>query len=53
MGRLATKIAGVLRGKNKVEFSRHIDGGDFAVIINSDKVKITGRQRKRENLSPL
>jgi large subunit ribosomal protein L13 len=44
LGRLATQIATVLRGKNKVDFTPHIDGGDFAVVINSDKIKVTGNK---------
>jgi len=44
LGRLATEIAKVLRGKNKVDFTPHIDGGDFAVIINSDKVTVSGNK---------
>ena len=39
-GRMATEIARILRGKNKVDFTPHIDGGDFVVVINSDNVKI-------------
>lgn len=44
LGRLATEIAKVLRGKNKVDFTPHIDAGDLAVVINSDKVKVTGNK---------
>lgn len=44
LGRLATDIAKVLRGKNKVDFTPNIDGGDFAVVINSDKLKVTGKK---------
>jgi large subunit ribosomal protein L13 len=39
-GRMSTEIARILRGKNKVDFTPHIDGGDFVVVINSDNVKI-------------
>ncbi len=39
-GRMATEIARILRGKNKVDFTPHIDGGDFVVVINSDNIKI-------------
>lgn len=39
-GRMATEIARILRGKNKVDFTPHIDGGDIVVVINSDNVKI-------------
>ena len=44
LGRMATKIATVLRGKNKVDFIQNIDGGDFAVVINSDKLQVTGNK---------
>jgi large subunit ribosomal protein L13 len=44
LGRLATDIAKILRGKNKVDFAPNIDGGDFAVVINSDKLKVTGKK---------
>jgi large subunit ribosomal protein L13 len=42
LGRLATEIALVLRGKNKVDFTPNIDGGDFVVVVNTDKLKVTG-----------
>jgi large subunit ribosomal protein L13 len=42
VGRIATEIARVLRGKNKAEFTPHIDTGDFVVVINAEKVKLTG-----------
>jgi len=44
MGRVATKIANVLRGKNKRNFTPHMDMGDFVVAINVDKLKFTGRK---------
>lgn len=44
LGRMATAIATVLRGKNKVDFVHNIDAGDFAVVINSDKLKVTGNK---------
>lgn len=47
VGRLATEIAKILRGKHKPMFTPHIDTGDHIVVINADKVKLTGR--KREN----
>lgn len=43
-GRLATEIVKILRGKNKVDFTPNIDGGDFVIVINSDKLKITGKK---------
>jgi len=47
LGRLATKIADILRGKNKPVFTPHLDCGDFVVVINADQVRLTGR--KSEN----
>ena len=44
LGRMATKIATVLRGNNKADFTPNIDGGDFAVVINSDKLQVTGNK---------
>ena len=46
LGRLAVKIAGMLRGKNKVSFSPQVDQGDFVVVINAAKVKLTGRKNE-------
>jgi large subunit ribosomal protein L13 len=47
LGRLASEIATVLRGKRKAIFSPHLDTGDFVVVINADKVRLTGN--KEEN----
>jgi len=47
LGRLATKIATVLRGKHKPVFTPHVDTGDFVIVINAEKVHLTGR--KMEN----
>lgn len=44
LGRLATQIANVLRGKDKPTFTPNVDCGDFVVVINSDKIKITGNK---------
>ncbi len=44
VGRAATQIASVLRGKHKPTFTPHLDAGDFVVCINADKVKFTGRK---------
>jgi len=44
LGRLATTIATVLRGKNKPSFSPHVDGGDFMVVVNAEKVRLTGNK---------
>ncbi|MDD3006241.1 MAG: 50S ribosomal protein L13 [Candidatus Pacebacteria bacterium] len=43
-GRMSTKIATLLRGKNKATWTPHIDGGDSVVIINTDKVKFSGKK---------
>jgi len=43
-GRIAAEVVTILRGKNKVDFSPHIDAGDFVTIINAKKVKFTGRK---------
>lgn len=44
LGRMATEIALILRGKNKVDFTPNIDAGDFVVVINSDLIKVTGNK---------
>jgi large subunit ribosomal protein L13 len=45
LGRLASEIATVLRGKNKPTFTPHMDTGDFVIVINADKVTVTGKKR--------
>jgi large subunit ribosomal protein L13 len=45
LGRLATQIANALRGKNKPEYTPHIDTGDFVVVINAEKIAVTGNKR--------
>lgn len=44
LGRLASKIATVVRGKHKVMFTPHVDTGDFVIVINASKVNLTGRK---------
>ncbi len=44
LGRAATRIASVLRGKHKATFTPHADAGDFVVVINADKIKLTGNK---------
>lgn len=46
LGRLATRIASVLRGKHKATFTPHVDTGDFVIVINADKVKLTGKKEE-------
>jgi large subunit ribosomal protein L13 len=48
LGRLATRVASVLRGKENPAFTPHVDCGDFVVIINAEKVLLTGRKRERK-----
>lgn len=48
LGRLATKIAGLLMGKGKPTFSRHMDSGDFVVVVNADKIMVTGRKAQKK-----
>lgn len=45
LGRLATHVATLLRGKHKATFAPHVDGGDFVIVINADKVALTGNKR--------
>jgi large subunit ribosomal protein L13 len=44
LGRLATQIADVLRGKTKPEYTPHVDTGDFVVVVNADKIHVTGKK---------
>ena len=44
LGRLATKVATLLRGKNKPYFSPHLDTGDFVIVINAEKIRLTGNK---------
>ena len=44
LGRLASEVAKVLRGKNKPIFTPHIDTGDYVIIVNAEKIKVTGKK---------
>ena len=48
LGKLATQVAGLLMGKHKPIFSRNLDTGDFVVVINADKVRVTGNKAKQK-----
>ena len=48
LGRLASEAASILRGKNKPVFTPHIDTGDYVIIINAEKVQVTGKKRKEK-----
>ena len=45
LGRLATRIADTLRGKGKPEFTPHVDTGDFVIVVNAEKIAVTGNKR--------
>jgi len=44
LGRLAAQVANILRGKNKPVYTPHLDAGDFVVVINAEKVRVTGKK---------
>ncbi len=48
LGRLATEIASVLRGKNKPTFTPHMDTGDFVIVINAEKIAVTGKKSSQK-----
>ena len=48
MGRLATEIATVLRGKNKPQYTPHVDTGDFVVVVNAEKIIVTGKKAEQK-----
>lgn len=48
LGRLATEVASILRGKNKPTFTPHIDTGDFVIVINAEKIEVTGKKREQK-----
>ena len=48
LGRLATKVATILRGKNKINFENSVDLGDYVVIINAEKIKLTGKKEEQK-----
>ena len=48
LGRLSAEIAKVLRGKNKPVFTPHVDTGDYVIVVNADKVKVTGKKLEQK-----
>jgi large subunit ribosomal protein L13 len=48
LGRLATRVATVLRGKHKATFTPHVDTGDFVVVVNAEKITLTGDKREKK-----
>ena len=49
LGRLASEVASVLRGKNKPTFTPNVDCGDFVIVVNADKIVVTGEQTNKKN----
>ncbi len=48
LGRLASEIARILRGKNKPIYTPHMDTGDFVIVVNAEKIKVTGKKRTQK-----
>lgn len=48
LGRLASQIAAILRGKHKAIFTPHVDTGDYVIVINAEKVEVTGKKREQK-----
>jgi large subunit ribosomal protein L13 len=48
LGRLSTRVASVLRGKHKAIYTPHVDTGDFVIVVNAEKVKLTGRKLQQK-----
>jgi large subunit ribosomal protein L13 len=48
LGRLATEVANLLRGKNKPSFTPHLDCGDFVIIINAEKIQVSGKKESQK-----
>jgi len=48
LGRLSSEIAKILRGKNKPTFTPHIDTGDYVIVVNADKIKVTGKKMEQK-----
>ena len=48
LGRLASEVAKVLRGKNKAIFTPHIDTGDYVIVVNAEKIKVTGKKMEQK-----
>ena len=48
LGRLATEVASVLRGKNKATYTPHLDTGDFVIVVNADKIRVSGNKPQQK-----
>lgn len=51
LGRLAAEVAKVLRGKNKPTFTPHVDTGDHVIVVNAEKIRVTGKNWNKRNTS--
>ena len=49
LGRLSSKVVQILRGKNKVNYTPHMDMGDFVIILNADKIKLSGKKASKKD----
>lgn len=49
LGRLASQVARILRGKHKPIFTPHVDAGDFVIVINADKIRVTGKRQEMKS----
>ena len=49
LGRLAVRVANILRGRNKPTYTPHVDTGDFVVVVNADKVVLTGKKEEQND----
>lgn len=49
LGRMASRVANVLRGKHKTSFTPHVDTGDFVIVVNAGKIRLTGRKAEQKN----
>ena len=48
LGRLATQLADILRGKRKPEYTPHVDVGDFVIVVNAERISVTGKKRQEK-----
>ena len=48
LGRMATRVAEILRGKHRAIFTPHVDTGEYVIVVNAEKVKLTGRKREQK-----
>ena len=53
LGRLSSEIAKILRGKNKAVFTPHIDTGDYVIVVNAEKIKVTGKKLDQTTLKEM